>query len=237
MPKRRALVAFFLAAIAVACGANIYDEEVVLRPIRNSDSGADVDGDSSGVDASESNDAARDATVDVLADVVEGGRTEKYVFVTSQRYAGSFGSRANADAICTSLAKQASPSKFGASTFKAYLAAENGATAAARITDRVYVRIDGKPVFSPGPQTNTTPSDVVVFDEQGNNLALETNKFVWTGHANNVAAAERTCNDWTSDAGNEFGGFGDMHTTMNWGTSTGATAGCDSLYRLYCFED
>jgi hypothetical protein len=237
--KRLVPVAVLVAASLVACGAVLGTTDDVEPPIRNGDD-ASSDVDSSRVDASDDVGEATDgAAVDAPANTdsgVDSGRP-KYVFVTSQRYSGGFGTRGDADAACTFLAKQANMPLFGASTFKAYLAAGNNVPASARITDRVYVRMDNKAVFAPGPQTNPTPSDLVVLDETGANLSLDTNKFVWTGHAKNVAASDRTCADWASGAGTAFGGFGDMHTLANWGESNGATAGCDSSFRLYCFED
>jgi len=135
-------------------------------------------------------------------------------------------------------AKQGGSGKFGSWPFKAYLAAGNGVPAATRITDRVYARMDGTVVFNPGPQTNANPSAIIAIDETNTDLSVSINKFVWTGKATNAAAADRTCGDWSSNASNVFGGFGDMLTTTNWAESTiGATAGCDSQYRLYCFED
>jgi hypothetical protein len=250
--KRLAVVALVVAIPLFACGAVLGSSDDVEPPPRRDDpekggpilSGADAADEASlTTDGATDQDAKGDATSDgalVGKDAAvdaDAGRTTKYVFVTSERYAGGFATRADADALCTFLAKQGNSALFSASTFKAYLAAGNGAAAAVRIVDRAYVRMDGKTVFDPGPQTNATPSDLVVLDEKGNNLSLDGNKFVWTGHANNVAAADRTCMDWASNAGTKFGGFGDMHTTATWGTSTGATAGCDSLYRLYCFED
>jgi hypothetical protein len=242
--KRLLAVVGLLVAPLVACGAVLGSSDDVEPPVReNPDTGpSTADGGDAADESSIASDGAadaEDATVSAKDAAVDAdaGRTTKYVFVTSERYAGGFGTRGDADALCTFLAKQGNGTLFSKSTFKAYLAAENGAAAAVRITDRAYVRMDGKTVFNPGPQTNATPSDLVVFDEKGNNLSGDGNKFVWTGHANNVAAADRTCADWASNASNEFGGFGDMHTTSTWGTSTGATAGCDSLFRLYCFED
>lgn len=246
----RFVVVFLLVAAPLACGGVLGasdDPEPPVRTVDAGDPGADgTSGDASDVVSDVADDAGKDspddgATGDGSATKDAGGDADagraKIVFVTSQRYTGNFGTRADADDECTFRARQANMALFGSSTFTAYLAAGNGGAAAARITDRVYARMDGKVVFNPGPQTNKTPSDLVVIDETGTALATSVNKYVWTGHADNVAANERTCADWTSGAGTAFGGFGDMHTTASWGTSTGATAGCDSSFRLYCFED
>lgn len=242
--KRSVVVALVLSAPVFACGALLgSSSDDIDAPVRDTEAGGGSRGEAgeddaaadASVDASASIDGGADAIADAKVDTA--APRQKIVFVTSQRFTGGFGTRADADTACTFAAKQANTALFGSSTFKAYLAAGNGVAASARITDRVYVRMDGKKVFDPGPQTNPNPSDLVVYDETGANLAAATNKFVWTGNATGSAAADRTCVDWSSSAGNKFGGFGDMHTTTNWAEMTGQTAGCDSQFRLYCFED
>lgn len=246
MRKQFSAVALLVAAPLCACGALLGSgTDDIEPPVRDIDAGGGSRGEAgdeeSGSDASDDADASStdggdaDAIADAKADV--GASRAKIVFVTSQRFTGGFGTRADADAACAFLAKQANTTMFGKSTFKAYLAAGNGVAASARITNQVYARMDGKKVFDPGPQTNVNPSDLIVFDETGANLANATNKFVWTGNATGTLAADRTCVDWSSSAGSAFGGFGDMLTTTNWAEMTGQTAGCDSEYRLYCFED
>lgn len=244
--KRPAVLALVFAAPLLACGALLGSgSDDIEPPIRDTDAGGGSRGEAgdeeSGTDASaDANDSSSDdASGDAMADakVDTAAPRQKVVFVTSQRFTGGFGTRADADTACTFAAKQANMALFGSSTFKAYLAAGNGVAASARITDRVYVGIDGTKVFDPGPQTNPNPSGLIVFDETGTNLSNATNKFVWTGNATGSAAADRTCVDWSSSAGNKFGGFGDMHTTTNWAEMSGQTAGCDSQFRLYCFED
>lgn len=243
---RKVLVLSLFPGLVLGCGALLgSSSDDVEPPIRNNDADAgrrEDSGEDSSREASDDASSVSDATTgDAVADADAAADAaaprDKVVFVTSERYAGGFGTKGDADLVCTALARAANSALFGSSTFKAYLAGANNVSAATRITDRVYARMDGKVVFAPGPQTNKTPSDFVAIDEKGIAHSNDSNKFVWTGEATGVAAVDRTCADWTSSAGTAFGGFGDLTTTTTWGTSTGATAGCNELYRLYCFEE
>lgn len=234
----RILPFVLLASALTACGALLGSgEDDVPAPARDQDSGPDVDASNETATGDAAVDAVIDSATDATSDAAGAGPVDKFVFVSSATYSGNFGTLADADDLCTFLAKQADAGAFASSKFRAYLASGAGAPAAARVVDQKYMRMDRTVVFNPGPQTNKTPSDLLAMDEKGANLGASGMKFVWTGMAGDAGASTRTCAGWTSSDGTTFGGFGDMHTTAQWADQNGATAGCDSAFRIYCFEE
>lgn len=231
-----------LASLAVsACGALLGTGDDLEAPVRADPDAAADEGDATtatgetdgatGADASAGDGAISngDADAEAAAPIV------KHVFVTRGTFSGAFGSRAAADAQCKGAAVAAGR---GNGTWKAFLADLDGADPADRIADREWFLYDGTRVFTKGPKTNVNPSSVIAIDETGKDFGNTPDKQVWTGLATATPVNERTCTGWTSNADTVFGGFGDMFIAgaIQW-KQQGPTAGCDQMYRLYCFED
>lgn len=232
-------LSFVLASLAIsACGIVLGTGDELDAPPRPDPSGTDANGIDVASATGESDGApsadAGDASADAIADG-DAARAVKHVFVTRAVFTGAFGSRAAADAACTSAASAAGR---GNGTWKAFLADVDGADPADRIADREWVLYDGTRVFAKGPKTDVSPSTVIALDEAGLGFGTTPNKHVWTGLATATPANDRTCAGWTSNAGSAFGGYGDMFVAggIQW-KQQGPTAGCDVTHRLYCFED
>jgi hypothetical protein len=234
-------VAFVVSVGVAACGSllgNVDDD--VDAPPRSEDAGSEAAAVFDGAPDVASGDGGPGDDAEASVDA-EGGtaRTERYVFISSERYAGNFGTRTVADATCKQLARAANMALFGQSEFKAYLAGGNGVAPQVFVKDQAYVRMgDKKVVFAAGwtASANPTPLDFIAFDEKGNNLMAVVAKQVWTGVATGIAASERTCGDWATGNGAN-GGFGDIQNLAMWQNNGGQTAPCESTYRIYCFED
>jgi hypothetical protein len=168
----------------------------------------------------------------------------KKVFVTSAQGTGNLSSwsdaggqtgLAAADEICRTRARFMGFDNPG--NYKALLS-DSSASAASRLTSNAtWHRPDGVIVA-------TSKADLldgllrapINVTEDGEYLAAAASQYVWTGTTASGVATASTCVNWTSAANSDSGGFGD-HDRADALWVEGTTVGCDTVQRLYCFED
>ena len=182
---------------------------------------------------------------DVRADAVIG--PPKTVFVTSKVSSGNLGGLSGADAMCQSLAGQASL----LGTYKAWLSSTTS-SAASRLTHSTgpYVLVNGVPVATSWTGLTHPPLlSAIDIDENGSPAppaasGTTSGPGAWTatnpdGSLGTVSGA--TCTDWTT-AGPSNGavlGFADR-TDQSWTAGCSAQGAgstiCGGNAALYCFE-
>ncbi len=152
------------------------------------------------------------------------------IFATSQLYKGDLGGLAGADSKCQALANAAGL----AGTWNAWLSTST-VNAKDRITNQKYVRMDhARVAFGIEDLTDNLIANPIGLDENG--VQPPENIPVWTGTTGSgVASSDARCNDWTNSDVSVLGRFG--ITTSKTATWTHfATFNCNTILRLYCFE-
>ncbi len=158
----------------------------------------------------------------------------KRVFVTSTTVAGDFGGVSGGDAVCQGLATDAGLT----GTYRAWLDGDAGDLApthvAATNTSGLFVLMDGTLVTSAAISlTSGALAHAIHITEKGDTAPANT--LVWTDARPGGAASGLDCNNWTSAASTDLGGYGDPTSTGSaWTSDNFAT--CDSKNALYCFE-
>jgi hypothetical protein len=158
------------------------------------------------------------------------GECGLHAFVTRATSIGNFqGEVRNADAVCMESAKEGLLD----GTWRAWLTSERDGSAANRVENAPYYRLDGVRIARNRAaliDTEATPLEAPLnVDETG---TLTNNRQVWTG---TDPKGERTsnCNEWsTTDAS---GMVGDPNATNATWTNLRAL-GCSSPAALYCFR-
>jgi hypothetical protein len=178
----------------------------------------------------------------------DGGTTAaRTVFVSSTTSTGALGGLAAADARCQALASAAGLR----GTFKAWLG-DSSASAGERLAHSTgpYVRTDGVQVAESWADLVTPPlAHPIDVDEHGATLPpggdLFSTVYVWTGTLpDGRSVGPWNCDAWTSAGGREFkdnGIVGNAHDPADWSAVPAApaevmTLGCESDFRLYCFQ-
>ncbi len=163
-----------------------------------------------------------------------GESQRKTVFVTSATYNGNFGTLANADANCQSLADAAGLG----GAYKAWLS-DSATDVRDRFTQATtaYVRVDGAVIADDWADLVDNPSGDPLLapidrDENGTAVGIVN---VWTGStfAGQVLAA--ACSDWT-DGTNASQGRTGRTSRVDLGWTSLLTVNCNNLRALYCFE-
>jgi len=165
------------------------------------------------------------------------------VFATSASYTGNLGGPTGADATCQSLATAAGLT----GTYKAWLSDSTTAVVTRLAHVDGYAMVDGTVVVASwSALISGTLLHAIDLDEHGSPLASDS---VWTDTEIDGTITQSTvgtvldCNGWTNgtynidDADNTIYGFvGEAsNTDTNW-TAYMQAAQCDSMGRLYCFQ-
>ncbi len=163
---------------------------------------------------------------------------ERYVFVSSERYAGEdIGAAIGADGRCTNLA--ALPDTLPVLRGRQWLAwiSDDSAsfTASARLTHgtRPYRLANQKLVANDWAQlTSSALANAIDFTERGQTVGQE---FVWTGTGSTGVATANTCTSWSINGAGNTGSVG-LASAFNSTWTNSGTAPCVEAHRLYCFE-
>ena len=154
----------------------------------------------------------------------------KRVFVTSTLHKGNLGGLAGGDSVCAARANAAG---LGGS-WRAWLST-SAVNAKDRISDGVYVRIDGLPIASSKADLlDGTIVNPIRLDENGNIVLFAF--FAWTGTKADGTAELTTCNNWTSSVVGEQGATGHTNQTLSGWTAHNPIIVCSIGEYLYCFE-
>jgi cysteine-rich repeat protein len=168
-------------------------------------------------------------------------RTGFWVFVSSMKFTGGFGSFGVADAACTAMA-QGLPI---AGNYRAWLGDSN-TPIAARLDNTAlrYLRVDGVVVADGWADlTDGTLDAPIDRTESGTALAADpascvamefVDVRVWTGLASNGAHVGN-CQNWTTGAAFDKAQIGlANHADDLW--TAACTSSCDQMLRIYCIE-
>lgn len=158
------------------------------------------------------------------------------VFVTSTTYNGNLGGLAGADAKCQSRADAANLG----GTWKAWLGDGTGSPSSRFIkSTNAYKRIDGQLIANNwNDLVDGNLQNPILVSEFGSNF----NSQVWTNTKIDGTVkytGNASCNNWTSNAANglDFSTNGiSSRNDFNWTDTSGSSLPCNSIIRLYCFE-
>ena len=176
-----------------------------------------------------------------LAGVCAEGRCAHRVFLSSSTHQGDFGGLAQADARCQTLADDAGL----AGTWKAILSAASNSARDRLAIEAAVIRTDGERVAD-GRESlwneNEPIQAPVITDASGATIDFCdecSEAFVWTGSEVDGDPLSATCDDWTSDDSDKFGGFGRPVSPETWlhhqvGGIKGAS--CQVDMRVYCID-
>lgn len=205
-------------------------------PIPTVNPDAALDGSNVG-DASGTNDAP--APVDSGdAAVADGGRTERYVFVTSTMSGGNLGGLFGADQRCNQLANLGDAKLIGRE-FVALLSVGGGGvvtTAAGRLggSGPPYERLDGTRVADDTAKLLSGPLLAAINITEKGALAGGPSG-VWTGTNLGGTATGFDCGGWVEPDG-PSGTFGVPSLVDGGGWVNAADGLCEEQRRLYCVE-
>lgn len=160
----------------------------------------------------------------------------KKVFVTSQRYTGELGGLFGADAICQTLADNATPVLTG--TYKAWLS-DGTTSATSRLTHHPgpYVRVDGVRIADNWDDlTDGALQNPIEITENGETPLLYF--IVWTNTKidGTVFSSLDHCSDWTTSSDSYWAAYGYFLETDSAWTTFASGGACSWVMRLYCFE-
>jgi hypothetical protein len=157
----------------------------------------------------------------------------KTVFVTSESFGGNLGGVAGADAKCQNAADVAGLG----GEWKAWIAADTvNSTPAARfsVASRGYETMQGEYVggrlLDIFPEYIMTPINI---DENGQSILPSV--WIWTGVHSKGYPTAFSCLGWTSNLNAQSGTRGEADGLHSVWTNLGESS-CDTLHRLYCFE-
>jgi hypothetical protein len=167
---------------------------------------------------------APDGPSDAAVPRPTGGR---FVFVSSAQMTGKIGGIAQANAMCTTLAAKAGLG----GTWIAWLAEDGSGSAQSRLTfSGSWHLVTGERVAASKAALGGSLEHAVDRTESG---AAVTNGSAWTGVAPLFGL---DCDGWSFGMDAIEGSIGDSSsTTKSWQASS--SAACDTMHRLYCFEN
>jgi len=154
----------------------------------------------------------------------------KRVFVTSSTRNGNFAGLTGADSFCNTLANNAALG----GTWTAWFSTTSPIVHAKdRVPNAEYRLVNNTTVIANNKDDLTDGTIDNPINKNESNVLVGSGS-VWTGtHENGIGDA--TCTNWTTDASGVTGDGGDLaQATSSW-TAAGH-AGCNLLFRLYCFE-
>jgi hypothetical protein len=148
-------------------------------------------------------------------------------FITSTKYNGNLGGLAGADAKC---AARAAAAGLGGE-WVAFLS-DSGANALDRISDGVFVRVDGERLGDSVADLFDGSIEVPLnIDESG----AATGQRAWTGTVEDGSTHAALCSDWTTSGASPRGRAGAAtRTDEHWASYYGYH--CNETHSLYCFE-
>ncbi|MEM7152839.1 MAG: hypothetical protein AAF799_08350 [Myxococcota bacterium] len=155
------------------------------------------------------------------------------VFVTSTKYAATFGGASDAAALCQNHADSAGLG----GTWVAWISDSSEGSAADNFTQSPYdyTLVDGTVIAHGWDElTDGGLDNLIGLDEDG----VSRTGFAWTGTNTDGSTSGYTCSDWTATS--SVGKVGSANSDNNgaspqWWTTRGNLS-CGSTARLYCFE-
>ena len=160
------------------------------------------------------------------------------VFLTSLQYTGNLGGLSGADQLCQERANTVS---LGGS-WKAWLSSSSISAASRLIHSSLPYRLVNGPIIAQNWADLTDGTLLAPIDRFETGAQNTSENSVWTNTRIDgsiyEAFSNRVCDDWTNDTGSGYGANPDGSSTAtneDW-TMRGIATFCDSLYRLYCFE-
>ena len=162
---------------------------------------------------------------------------DRVVFLTSIEYTGNLGGLAGADTICNQLASDAQLS----GTYKAWLSDDTTSVADRFTHHGQFVLVNESPVATSWSDlTDASIINPIIMDENGDTHAGETvwGNTDWDGSRDIYA---ESCLNWTKESYDSIqdiyrgSGVYSYHNDYRWSYPSPSIQ-CDSLNRLYCFE-
>ena len=156
------------------------------------------------------------------------------VFVTSQTFTGDLGGVVGADAICQELACSAGLT----GNYKAWLSDSSSSPANDFDQGTAYSLVDGTAIANSfADLTDGSLLNPINKDETGSTPSGPS--FVWTNTNVNGTPSGNDCEGWTSNDVGKVGSVGQRTATDIGWTATltlGGTISCNTLAKLYCFQ-
>lgn len=187
-------------------------------------------GDSS---ANPGNDAgASDGAADV--DVPDGYVPGKRVFVLSSTVTGNFGGVAKATTKCNDAAVGLGGS------WMAWVSVAGDDAVDRLTTDGPFRLVDGTPVATNKAALLSGSLSGAIDKNEDGQLVSGVLATSWTGTGRNGRSTGQDCNGWTTTADGDLATVGSVSATDGRWTdvynAVGSGGGCNSTFKLYCFE-